>query len=583
MSDETPRLHRRVHARVKHHYYRVMPNKKRHRVLVWGAFLLYAGVVAAQMLYPLERALPLAKFGDEYVGWKSHDELAAKLNRQLQTAKIQLKTDKKVVEYPLGVAGAEFRTESMINTATEYPFWWRFVPLSILWQPVWQDKVDVVYSPTVLKEFSIKRAKELTIAPKSARLAIEKGKLVAQDDISGQTITSRVIEEAIHKKIVGFNEEIVVPVAAKTVHAPVRANDFSEVKTQAQTALARQVTITVEEESPVVVPSADVASWLIVGSDKKKPVLKFDIKALNKYLDSLDTKFGTKAGVTNINITNGIETSRSVGKKGKAIDRTSMNNEIQDWVLSGIGTGYFATSLVDVAPSIIYNSKYTASEAGLRAYVRDKARQMDVHIAIRQVTGEKWTASARADESIPSASTYKLYVAKWLFGQMDKGKTNWNAPMLDTTVSGCFDRMTIASTNPCALEWLRQVGRSNMNNYVYGLGFSRGTSFTRPDATHTTANDLLHFMTRLNDRSILSGAHRDRLLHSLSVHPYRYGIPTGSGGQVWDKVGFLWDYVHDAAIVKHPRGTYIIVVMTKGQSYARIAEITREVEKIMYP
>jgi len=52
---------------------------------------------------------------------------------------------------------------------------------------------------------------------------------------------------------------------------------------------------------------------------------------------------------------------------------------------------------------------------------------------------------------------------------------------------------------------------------------------------------------------------------------------------VHDKVGFLWDYVHDTAIVNHPKGNYVMTIMTKGQSYAAIAAVTREVERIMYP
>jgi hypothetical protein len=104
-----------------------------------------------------------------------------------------------------------------------------------------------------------------------------------------------------------------------------------------------------------------------------------------------------------------------------------------------------------------------------------------------------------------------------------------------------------------------------------------------PVATHTTANDLQKMMLGINDGSLMSGANKDRLLHSLATHPYRYGIPTGSSGQVWDKVGFLWDYVHDTAIVKHPQGTYVMTIMTKGQSYATIASLTREIERIMYP
>ena len=52
---------------------------------------------------------------------------------------------------------------------------------------------------------------------------------------------------------------------------------------------------------------------------------------------------------------------------------------------------------------------------------------------------------------------------------------------------------------------------------------------------------------------------------------------------MWDKVGFIWDYVNDTAIVHHPRGTYVMTIMTKGQSYGAIAAMTREIERIMYP
>src|SRR5690606_27503596 len=102
-------------------------------------------------------------------------------------------------------------------------------------------------------------------------------------------------------------------------------------------------------------------------------------------------------------------------------------------------------------------------------------------------------------------------------------------------------------------------------------GVSRGTTFTSPIAVHTTAADLTNHMTKLERGELYDDVYRQRLYHSLSTHPYRYGIATGSSGQVYDKVGFLWDYVHDTGVVKHPRGTYVVTIMTKGQSYARIA------------
>jgi hypothetical protein len=74
------------------------------------------------------------------------------------------------------------------------------------------------------------------------------------------------------------------------------------------------------------------------------------------------------------------------------------------------------------------------------------------------------------------------------------------------------------------------------------------------------------------------------LLEKMSRQLYRYGIPTGvNATRVEDKVGFLWDYIHDAAIVHKPQGTYILVIMTKGYSYGYIANVARQIDTIMYP
>lgn len=81
----------------------------------------------------------------------------------------------------------------------------------------------------------------------------------------------------------------------------------------------------------------------------------------------------------------------------------------------------------------------------------------------------------------------------------------------------------------------------------------------------------------------MSGWSREYLLTALKRHHYTKGIPSGSKGSAHNKVGFLWDYSNDSAVVYHPRGTYTIAVLTKGLSFYAIADITREIEAIMYP
>ena len=125
---------------------------------------------------------------------------------------------------------------------------------------------------------------------------------------------------------------------------------------------------------------------------------------------------------------------------------------------------------------------------GFQAYIDKKAR-WNTWISIQQLDGEKWSLGARDTESVVSGSTYKLYVALYLFKEMNEGKRDWNTPILGTTTNAYFDRMTIASTNPCAEDWLNQFGRTNLNNYLYSRGFSTATTFTHPEAAHTSARD----------------------------------------------------------------------------------------------
>lgn len=575
---------RPVRRRIQARYDRHMPDRKRHRVLIWLLFLASAIVVAAQLLYPLDRALPLTRVAGESVAWYTHEQLAETINTSFRNTKLQLVVDGQTIsEVTLSHIGAEPNTDVMIKRVLEYPFWLRFVPLSIFLNADAITYADVYYTSSLLDVASKEQADKLSFAPVNAQLAIENGTLIAKDEKRGSDVMPDAVYEAIVKARPSLGGTTAVIIPATRSNPKEAATSFKAVREAAETALGRQVIIRAGNHT-FMPDDVTIASWLKIGtSETGDPTLNLAIDNLDFYLDSIDKEVGTPAGQTNINLTNGREVNRELGVNGSAIDREQLIPQITSWLIDGQGQSEFVVAFKEVAPSIIYDNKYTATEEGLRSYVTDTAEKLNVRIAVQQLDGEKWSASARADESIPSASTYKLFVSKWLFDQMDKGLIHWDDSMLGTTVSTCFDRMTIASTNPCAESWLAQAGRENVNQYMYHLGFSVGTTFTNPIATHTTANDLQKMMLGIYDGSLIDGAHKERLLHSLATHPYRYGIPTGSEGKVWDKVGFLWDYVHDTAIVEHPKGTYVMTIMTKGHSYATIASLTREIERIMYP
>jgi hypothetical protein len=569
---------------LKSHYTTYMPKRRSHRVLIWAIVLAAFVIVCAQLLYPPDRGLPLASVPNQSLAMATHETMAKAIVDQFDASKVKLTLgNDKSIEYPLKVTGAEPNTEEMITLLSNYPLWQRFIPGSILWQPARLNEVDMYYSDQTLKQFVDARAKEFSFPASNARLAIDKGKLKATEAIAGSVVTSDNLLSTISRTSIGLGRTTSIEVPSKR-SAPARTSkDLAKVQAQATAALAHTVTITADKQT--FFPSEqERASWIVLSTgDKGEVSLAVDKDKIKAYLNDVNTKVGTPAGLTNITIVDGREVGRDVGADGRAIDVDAISTQLSAALLVSPPEVKVEAKFVPTQPGIIYNNKYTATQAGLQAYVDDMAASKNMHFSIQQLDGGHWSASSRAEESIPSASTYKLFVALVLFDRIDKGEIHWDDPMLDTTVAGCFDRMTVASTNPCAEKWIAMFGREYINNFIYDRGFSHGTSFTTGSANQTTAADLTKYMTGLNDGTLVKGANRDRLLNNLGRHPYRYGIPTGSSGIVHDKVGFLWDYVHDAAIVQHPRGTYIMTVMTKGQSYAAIASVTREIERIMYP
>jgi len=553
---------------------------KRGVFIAVGAVAVF--VIAVQLLYPSGVALPLTRLNGQWVAFQTHTQLAGKVQTYFEAAKVTLRAGDKSATVPLSNLGASANVDVITGRLTEYPLWQRLIPGTIALKLTDVRAIDVYFATDKLKEASEALAKQLSHGSENAGLAITDGKLVATPAKLGYEVSSQAIVTFLGNAqfAIGTSE---LTMSAKKIVAARTSSDIAAVRAQAETAIGRKITITGPDNHTFTPDSATIASWLVIAETPTgELVLSIDDGKVVAYVATVNDKLKVDAGTTNVDIRDGQEVGRTIGTEGRSVAGDELVAALKKATMEG-GETQLTARMVATAPTVLYSTGYSATQQGLQAYADFLARTKNMHIRIQQLDGAGWSASARADESIPSGSTYKLYVALVLFDKMDKGEIHWEDPMLDTTVAGCFERMTVASTNPCAESWIAQFGRQYINDFIHARGFSGGTSFTTGSANQTTASDLSRFMTGLNSGTLVGGAHRARLLDSLGRHPYRYGIPTGSKGVVHDKVGFLWDYVHDTAIVQHPRGTYIMTIMTKGQSYGAIAAATREIERIMYP
>ena len=566
---------------VKHTAHRVHHHINRH-ALWWVVFLVSSLIIALQLLYPLDRALPISRLNGQSVSLQPYEKLAERIDRYFAESNVTLAAgDSLKISFAPGEAGIHPDLDMTVMRLTDYPVWQRLMPLSIFF--VWPDvhSVDVQASATQQEVFVDAMLPKLNTLPQDAGLSIVEGNLQMKDDVPGTLVTKGDLQKALASARFGLvTTTIVVPSEALSAEKP--SSYFDAVKHQAEAVIALPITIDVEEE--VVTPShSDIASWLAVGEDDhKQAMLTINDTALDVYLKTLQDKHATAAGQMNITRVDGRETARVDGVPGRTIDVANLRQQVVSTLLT-TKEPTLSAHFVAVEPTVVINRKYTSSQAGLQAYVSDQAATRNVRISVQQIGGSGWKAGARETETTVSASTYKLYVALMLFDKMDQGEITWDTPILGMSTRTCFEHMIVASTNACAEEWIRQFGAQNINNFIYSKGFSTGTSFTNPIANHTTTADLTRYFRGLDEGWLMSSEYRQYLLDALKRHHYTKGIPSGSAGEVHNKVGFLWDYSNDSAVVYHPRGTYVIAVMTKGLSFYAIAGITREIEAIMYP
>lgn len=189
------------------------------------------------------------------------------------------------------------------------------------------------------------------------------------------------------------------------------------------------------------------------------------------------------------------------------------------------------------------------------------------------------------DVQFTSASTYKIYVAYAMIHDVETGTRSWNSRINGTTWEQCLNRMIINSDNGCPEVYINSsaMGYPKFNQLIHDeLGVSSKTQM-EPYNMRTTASDLAAVLQKLYQGKLMTEDNKNRLLSLMQQQIYRQGIPAGVGtsATVADKVGFLDNLLHDAAIVSSTRGDYVMVIMTNGESWPFIAKVAGYVHSEM--
>src|SRR5690606_23334900 len=351
-----------IAARLRAQYATYMPEKKRHRVILWVAFFAAATVIAAQLAYPADRGLPMASVAGRGVGLATHEEMAKAVTEAFAATKVKLTVAGKTAEYPLKSAGAEPNAEEMIERLSNYPLWLRLVPGAALW-PVQANDADVFFTAGKLEKFTAAQAKAFSAKPQNARLAIKNGGLVATSETPGRQVRGSDLATVLSSAQYHLAGPTTRDVPAKQLPPARRSEASAKVRGQAEDALAHTVTILADGKK-FTPGKAKVASWIVLGTAKDgKVTLSVDQEKIREYLDEVNKKVGRPAGQTNIQIVDGREAGRTPGQVGRAINYEVVTPQIAKALLAPPRIVPIVAPMVDVQPSVIFNSRYTTTRA----------------------------------------------------------------------------------------------------------------------------------------------------------------------------------------------------------------------------
>lgn len=543
-------------------------------------------VIALQFLYPVGKLLPFTSVeGISLSGWSKTDAvdtLNGKYQQQDLAINFEDSTEAYKISKPaeLGIGIDNTRRIEDLN----YPWYLRAIPTSLLWGTFVSNSGQVSYSHAekALDDY-IKTnfgSSDCRVTPQNASIKVQDSKLVVVDGAIGGTCNLNDVRTAL----LNFNPSPgsgLINLPIKVELPAVTSNDAQNLADKLNQSLVSDINIVVIGKS-ISISHDKLMSWLDFKVTSGKLDYSFNTKRATSYLNELlSQKVKVEASVTTVKTNDFVEVSRVNGTDGQKLDVSETLGNIKDYINGK--SSIVSVGLAKAKSPIKYIRSYTNTYTGMVALMQNFA---DFHsgsygITLVELSGKYRTAAYSGDKQFVTASTYKLFVAYSTLLRVENGSWKWSDKIEgDRDLTKCFDDMIVVSDNDCAKALELKIGFRELTNEAHAVG-ATSTSFMGTNIV-STSNDISRLLSLLATGKILNKqSDRDIWINAMKRNIYRQGIPSGVSYTVADKAGFLWELLHDAAIVYSPNGTYVLVVMTDGSSWGNIAGLTKELDALI--
>jgi beta-lactamase class A len=534
-------------------------------------------MVVFQLLYPPGRLLPGVRINGYDYGGKTTWSVIGLLEKRYKDASVELRGGKKVHTATFDQAGIELLSAATSLEAGSYSLKSRLIPFSSVSHMM---KRDVPVKLRIDKErvrYFAEEFERLSTVP-----AVNASVQITGSDVSWVAGSPSQIypAEATYQAILRapLTSKIALNLKPQSEPAMVSNAEAMEAHAKAKRILDTPLSVKVGDAT-VDVDKATLASWLDFPVTDGKLDLRIKTDLITYYVNHIQPKGYVAPRATRVVLYDGQEASRTPGSAGRGVNVEAASKQIADNITAGQG-GTVNLATVTLTPGLTYERQYSDTSAGLSAFLGDEINRSGQYaIAVQELGGKGRTAHAGGNRVYVAASTYKLFVAYGVFQLTANGEMSWNDQIAGMTVDACFEAMIVHSDNECAVALGDRVGWGRIEDMMHAQGL--GSTSLRGANKMTTANDLAHFLRKLEQGTLLPSGSRQTLLEYMKRQVYRNGIPAGTGMLVANKVGRFGYYVHDAGIVYSPSGTYIMVIMSTSGDWNSLTTVARDVHRFI--
>lgn len=237
-----------------------------------------------------------------------------------------------------------------------------------------------------------------------------------------------------------------------------------------------------------------------------------------------------------------------------------------------------------VAPTIQPAVGESSRLDGIIASFTQSHPQVMWSVSVQGLGTDLVSANYNSGQTYNSASIYKLLLTYPLSQKLPYSQwatTKLKVGSRTLSVQDCVSAMLKVSDNNCAVAVGNYVGWGWADTQLKSIGLT-STVLNRANGPVTTAADTTKYLSQLYSGNLFDSDSRQFILDALSKQIYRSGIPAGCPQcDVADKIGDLGNVRHDAGIISAGNKTYILSIFTSGASYAKIAQLTAQIQAFM--